>query len=56
MARNRYQNPRVGLIQSMDGHSAQKDIQASRGTPYRMTGRRAAPMGSVANIEHGHRI
>jgi len=36
VARNRYQNPRVGLIQSMDGHSAQKDIQASRGAGHRL--------------------
>ena len=42
VTRNRYQNPRVGLIQSMDGRSAQKDIRATRDTPYRLTGRRAA--------------
>ena len=56
VARNRYQNPRVGLIQSMDGHSAQKDIQATRGTPYRLPGARTAPMGSVTRIENGRRI
>ncbi len=34
ISRSQYQNPRVGLIQSMDGHSAQKKIKATHGRQY----------------------
>jgi len=43
--RSRYQNPRVALIQGLDGHSARKDFRGARSRRYRAPDNWTPPVG-----------